>query len=177
MHTLEGHTTWVESAVYNATGSQIVTASWDGTAKVWDVETGKLLYSLRHPPQVNSAHFNATGNQIITASRDRTVMIWDALTGKRLKILRGHYFDIESGVNNVKVIRPPRRGYPDLRSRSPVRRGIISATYNAKGNYIISTGTDFRTIIWDVQTGKPLIFLYFCQIFKDEDKINRIDFN
>jgi WD40 repeat protein len=173
---LEGHTTWVESAVYNATGSQIVTASWDGTAKVWDVETGKLLHSLRHPPQVNSAHFNATGNQIVTASRNSTVKIWDAFTGKLLKVLRGHYFEIESGVNNVKVIRPPRRNYTHL-MRGSGRRGIISATYNAKGNYIISTGTDFRTIIWDVQTRKPLIFLYFCQPIGREDKINRIDFN
>ncbi len=34
------------SAQYNASGSQIVTASSDTTAKIWDAETGELLHTL-----------------------------------------------------------------------------------------------------------------------------------
>ncbi len=35
------------SAHYNATGSQIVTASMDRTAKIWDASTRELLQTLK----------------------------------------------------------------------------------------------------------------------------------
>ena len=34
-----GHTSTVNSATYNASSSQIVTASGDNTAKIWDAQT------------------------------------------------------------------------------------------------------------------------------------------
>ncbi len=37
-----GHTDWINSAEYNATGSRIVTASRDNTARIWDAESGDL---------------------------------------------------------------------------------------------------------------------------------------
>ena len=55
-----GHTTWVISAVYNASGSQIVTASGDKTARIWDAETGELLHTLQgHTDWVCSAQYIA----------------------------------------------------------------------------------------------------------------------
>ena len=40
-----GHTIRLNSAQYNASGSQIVTAG-DTTAKIWDAQTGALLHTL-----------------------------------------------------------------------------------------------------------------------------------
>ncbi len=78
-----GHTNRVNSAVYNATGSQIVTAGNDKTARIWDAESGELLHTLEgHTSYVTSAVYNATGSQIVTASWDNTARIWDAESGE-----------------------------------------------------------------------------------------------
>ncbi len=64
-----GHTSNVYSAVFNSTGNQIVTASYDNTAKIWDAHTGELLHTLEgHTGEVVAAAYNPTGSQIVTAS-------------------------------------------------------------------------------------------------------------
>ncbi len=85
-----GHTQRVISAAYNASGSRIVTASSDKTARIWDAQTGELLHTLQgHTGRVLSAQYNASGSQIVTSSYDGTARIWDAETGELLHTLRG----------------------------------------------------------------------------------------
>ena len=80
-----GHTSILNSAIFNATGTQIVTASGDNTARIWDAASGELLHTLEgHTDWVKSAVYNATGSQIVTASTDGTARIWDATTGELL---------------------------------------------------------------------------------------------
>ena len=40
---LVGHTGLVNSALFSPDGSRVITASWDGTARLWDVKTGAAL--------------------------------------------------------------------------------------------------------------------------------------
>ena len=48
----------------------------DQTAKLWDVETGKLVTTLAgHEGEIVSLHFNAEGDKILTGSFDRTAMV------------------------------------------------------------------------------------------------------
>jgi dynein assembly factor with WDR repeat domains 1 len=48
----------------------------DQTAKLWDVETGKLVTTLSgHEGEIVSLHFNAEGDKILTGSFDRTAMV------------------------------------------------------------------------------------------------------
>ena len=44
---LRGHEDWVNSAQFSPDGKQIVTASLDKTARVWEVATGKPTESVR----------------------------------------------------------------------------------------------------------------------------------
>ena len=45
-HVLEGHEGEISKAVFNPQGSKILSASFDQTARLWDVETGKMLQVL-----------------------------------------------------------------------------------------------------------------------------------
>ncbi|BAY42854.1 WD-repeat protein [Scytonema sp. HK-05] len=73
---LKGHQNTVTSAVFSRDGQRIVTASWDGTAKVWDTN-GKLLAELKgHQDLVTSAAFSRDGQRIVTASNDGTAKVW-----------------------------------------------------------------------------------------------------
>ena len=63
-----------------------MTASDDGTAKIWDVASGEELQTLTgHGDWVNSAVFSPDGSQVVTASTDGTAKIWAIDTSLLLK--------------------------------------------------------------------------------------------
>ena len=73
---LKGHKSGVLSASFSPDGNTIVTASDDGTAKLWDRD-GKELQTLSgHQNPVWSASFSPDGNTIVTASSDGTAKLW-----------------------------------------------------------------------------------------------------
>ena len=87
LFTLEGHTDTVCHAEFSADASQILTASWDGTARVWDAQTGQPRHILEHTSPVYAARFSPDGSQVITASGDKMAKVWDAHTGQELHTL------------------------------------------------------------------------------------------
>jgi WD40 repeat protein len=75
---LRGHQTWVASAVFSRDGERILTASGDGTARIWDSSTSDVLLELRgHTKQINTATFSPDGKYVVTASDDNSARIWD----------------------------------------------------------------------------------------------------
>jgi len=74
----------------NGAGDRILTASEDGTARVWDATTGQEVLQLRHNAAVEDARWNAAEDRILTASDDGTVRVWDAHSGAELATLSGH---------------------------------------------------------------------------------------
>src|SRR6202012_1627949 len=77
---LSGHNGSVLSAGYSPDGTRIVTASGDGTARIWDAHTAEQLAVLAgHGDGVNTAVFSPDGIRILTASSDKTARIWQAV--------------------------------------------------------------------------------------------------
>jgi WD40 repeat protein len=106
LYTLAGHTDWLYPAVFSRDGNKVITASNDGTAKIWNANTGALLYALaEHTPRVKSVEFSRDGKKVVTASRDNTARIWDANTGALLRTLAGH----TNGVRSAKFSRDGKR--------------------------------------------------------------------
>ena len=59
----------------------MLTASYDKTAKIWDTESGKELYTLkRHAEHIISAAFSPDGRRVLTKEEeDNTAKIWDTV--------------------------------------------------------------------------------------------------
>jgi hypothetical protein len=97
MLTLTGHTAPLLAAAFSPDGKRIVTASLDGTAKVWDAANGKQLLSLAgHLGMVWSAGFSPNGRRILTGGSDGTARLWDAANGRELLTLKGHSAEIRA---------------------------------------------------------------------------------
>jgi WD40 repeat protein len=85
------HDDWVEDANASADGEYLVSASDDGTARVWSTRSGAPIAVLRgHRNDVTRAFFaphpkgeNET-ERIITASRDGTLRVWELRAPPRL---------------------------------------------------------------------------------------------
>lgn len=78
-----GHTGAINSIFVNDQ-KQIVTASDDKTALLWD-RNAKVVQTFKgHAGPVRSVCCNAKGNWLVTASQDGTVQVWQMETGKPL---------------------------------------------------------------------------------------------
>src|ERR1051326_3581170 len=75
----------ITSVAFNPINDNMVTASKDGTAKIWDPNGSGSLFTLKHEKAVNGAVFSPDGKMIATGSSDNTVKIWDATTGELKK--------------------------------------------------------------------------------------------
>ena len=71
------HKAKIWSFNFSADGKWLVTASADGTAKVWDVFSGQELEVLRgHAAGVTVANFSPDGRSIVTGGHDGTAIVW-----------------------------------------------------------------------------------------------------
>jgi len=130
---LVGHTNWVNSAAWSPDGSRIVTASQDGTARIWNAKSGAPLAVLKgHTGSVNSAAWSPDGTRIATASKDNTARIWDAQSGAPLAVLEGH----KDSLN-----------------------GLLNAAWSPDGTRIATASFDDTVGIWDAQSGALLAVL------------------
>src|SRR5439155_25128869 len=72
------HKKAVNHCSFSPDGRYFVTASSDGTARVWDAVTAKpATPALNHGGRVIQTAFSADGRWVLTASQDQTVRLWD----------------------------------------------------------------------------------------------------
>lgn len=73
-----GHSSVVVAADWVFDSDQIITASWDRTAILWDVETREPLQTLSgHDHELCHVSSHQTQKLVVTASRDSTFRLWD----------------------------------------------------------------------------------------------------
>ena len=64
-------------------GKQVLTASRDGSVKIWEVKSGKLLKTIvAYTHWINSAAFSANGKYVLTGSLGHSAKLWEVASGK-----------------------------------------------------------------------------------------------
>ena len=77
--TLAGHTLGVTACAISPDTRFIVTASVDGTGKIWDAATGQERATLTgHTDKVVACAISPDSGFVVSASEDKTCKIWDA---------------------------------------------------------------------------------------------------
>jgi WD40 repeat protein len=123
----KGHTDSVTSAAFSPDGTQLATASHDGTARLWNARTGQPLLELQgHTGWVTGVAFSPDGTRLATASNDKTARVWNAHTGQLLLELRGH------------------------------TDSVTSAAFSTDGTRLATASCDRTVRVWDARTGQQL---------------------
>ena len=80
---------------FSPDGERLVSASFDGSTRIWEVATGELLAKVDdHDSKVRAVAFTPDGSRFATASNDKTIRIRESRTGETLLVLRGHTDDV-----------------------------------------------------------------------------------
>ncbi|MDY6805664.1 MAG: AAA-like domain-containing protein [Cyanobacteriota bacterium] len=79
----------LRSVNFSPDGKMLVTASDDGTVRLWDLSGNQIAEFAGHTHWVNSVSFSPDGQMLATASNDRTARLWD-LSGKLMAEFAGH---------------------------------------------------------------------------------------
>jgi WD40 repeat protein len=169
---LGGHSGLIYSAAYSPDGGQIVTASSDQSAIIWDATSGEQLTTLQgHSAYVQSAAYSPDGGLIVTASWDDTAIIWDAASGAKLTTLLGHSAYVRSAAyspNGAQIVTASRDRSAiiwDATSGAKLTTllghsgGVNSAAYSPDGGLIVTASDDNSAIIWDAASGAKLTTL------------------
>jgi WD40 repeat protein len=169
-HTLEGHTGPVTAVCFSPDGSRLASAGWDGTARVWDPDTGAVLRVLdRHAPRnkaVLCLAFSPDGELLAAGDWEGAVTVWRTRTGEAVQTFRppGGAAGVAFGPGGRTLLACSDKGSVvwDLSDGRAVRSlGVRSDTgvvWAAGGSRLITAGNSFAPpCIWDVETGQELL--------------------
>jgi WD40 repeat protein len=178
---LRGHEAVIKSAAFSPDGRTLVTASMDGTARLWDTATGKETLVLRgHEGIVTSAVYSSDGRIVVTASDDKTARIWDVATGREIAVLRGHKDAVQLAVFSPDGGSVVTTSYNDADTLGTVEnaarvwdaatgkevaimRGhdtvISSAAFSPDGKIVVTASLDRTARLWEAETGREIAIL------------------
>jgi len=159
-----GHRDALVDIVFSPDGKFIATASSDTTAKIWDAESGELIYTLAgHTLPVTGVAFDPSGKYVATTSWDMSTRIWSVQpTSEAL------FIPIEAPWSMRVSYSPDGNGIlandPDDKSAkvwgvttgSELQNlsGELSLASYSPDEKIIAAVSDKDIIFWDADTGK-----------------------
>jgi WD40 repeat protein/tRNA A-37 threonylcarbamoyl transferase component Bud32 len=116
-----------EVVVFSPDRRTVLTGTRKGTARLWDVATGKLIgQPLVHKAEIRGAAFSPDGRVVITCGDDHAARLWEAATGRP----RGE----------------PMR-HADI---------VWTAVFSPNGKVVLTGSADKTARLWDAETGKLL---------------------
>jgi WD40 repeat protein len=169
-----GHAASINAIAFSSDGAWMATAGLDWQVKVWDVRTGRNLYSLTgHTGSVYAVTFyNAPTPKLATSGLDGTLRLWwGDLSGGTFGV------DYKSSITSVQygpsgqLAAGTKDGGVWLRDSSGDRRigehalAVRRLAFNAAGDRLVSASDDGQAIVWDVNLGAQLLTLTHNETF------------
>jgi WD40 repeat protein len=167
---LRGHGGEVRSVCWSPGGDRLATASFDGTARVWDARTGRETLVLRgHVGEVQSVSWSPDGARLATGGWDKTARVWDVCTGKPVLVLSGHGSLVGSvcwspdGARLATACLTVRVWDARTGREALALRGdggaVRSVCWSPDGARLATGHVDGTARVWDARTGRQALVL------------------
>ncbi|GAA6027733.1 hypothetical protein JCM8097_008006 [Rhodosporidiobolus ruineniae] len=149
-------------------GAVVVSGACDRDVRVWDVESGHCLHTLRgHTSTVRCMRVLDGRPVAVSGSRDKTVRVWDIENGECLHVLNGHQMSVRClEVSGNKIVSGSydatcRLWDADTGECYHVFRGHVHQIYAVAfdGIRVVTGSLDSTVRIWSAETGEFLALL------------------
>lgn len=164
-----GHTDNVDSLALSPDGRTALSASWDKTVILWDIQTAKILHHYEgHSDHATSVAFMPDGLTAISGSEDKTLIQWDLQTGKIIRRFEGQpdlIWALAISPDGLHVASGGSKGNIflwDIQTGEISRHfeghtaGIQRIRFSADGSKLVSASDDKMVILWGVETGQMI---------------------
>jgi guanine nucleotide-binding protein subunit beta-2-like 1 protein len=125
---LVGHSGYINTVTVSPDGSLCASGGKDGTARLWDLNEGKHLYSLDAGDIIHSLVFSPTRYWLCAATQE-SVKIWD--------------------LESKGLVAQLDKNYPDFQAKLP-NPACISLAWSADGTTLFAGYTDNLIRVWEV---------------------------
>jgi WD40 repeat protein len=153
------------TVAFSPDGKQVLTGSWDNTAVLRDVATGKTLQTWKHIGVVKSVAFSPDGKQVLTGSWDNTRSYGMRQRAKpyRRGSMTGSY-SVAFSPDGKQVLTGSWDNTAVLRDVATGRTlqtwkhdGIVfSVAFSPDGKQVLTGSSDKTAVLRDAATGKTL---------------------
>jgi WD40 repeat protein len=117
----QAHTAAIQALAFSPDEQALATGSWDGTVKLWNLESGTLLWMGRHTSSIQRLAFAPDGKYLASGGDDATIRLWEVSTGTHLQAL------------------------------SCQSNPVYALAWSADGNRLASGGFDGTISLWEMQ--------------------------
>jgi len=175
---LRGHSHFVSDVVLSKDGQFALSASWDGTLRLWDLNEGKTTRRfVQHTKDVTSVAFSPDNRQIVSGSKDKTIRLWNTLGECKYVVEEAaqshgdwvscvefspnaqHPMVVSAGWDKVVKVWTITDDFK-LKTDLVGHTGYVNAvTVSPDGSLCASGGKDGTAMLWDLAEGKHLYSL------------------
>jgi WD40 repeat protein/serine/threonine protein kinase len=153
---LAGHAGWTEDIAFSPRGDTLLTASRDGSLRLWETVASAHVALRGHTARIDAALFSPTGRHALTAARDGTARLWDR-EGKQIAAVpyatasgvafspSGDRFVVGSADHVARIWDLSGHEVAALRGHDAT---IVSIAYTADGSEIVTASKDRSVRRW-----------------------------
>lgn len=134
---VQGHRSYCAAVSLSSDGTRMASASFDGTARIWDTATWNNMHVL-HNPDVHSVSggrrvydvaFSPDGTLLAMASAEGNVIVWSVESGAVVRVLSGHV------------------------------SAVWSVAFSPDGRTLVSGSSDGSILVWNTATWRQMTSL------------------
>ncbi len=162
----------VRACAVTPDGRRVISASLDGTLKIWGLDAGRVLATWQSlAGSVNGCAVTPDGRRVVSAFFNGTLKVWDLDAGRVLATFQGHADEV-----TACVVTPDGRRVISASADQTLKvwefdTGRVLATLDGHANWVracavapdgrraISASHDHTLRIWDLDAGRALATL------------------